>query len=337
MEHTIYDNDEMMITADSGFVKTNNHPLKDHGEIDIIADIHGQLEKLESLLTLLGYRSINGSWSHPRRKVLFLGDYIDRGPRIRETLGLVREMVDRGNAMALMGNHEFNAVAFHTNGDDGAPLRPHSPKNLAQHRATLESFVGHEPELADAIEWFKGLPMFLELAGLRAVHACWSEADISLLRGMSLHDRGFLIRATTMKRSPEYRSIERVLKGPEITLPGGMTHITPDGNSRPEMRVRWWGLEGEGRTVAEIAMPPGSLASWEIIPRGVLSGTPCLPPGGKPVFFGHYWLAPDAPKEPLAPGICCLDFSAGKAGPLAAYRWDGERELSAAKIITTNN
>ena len=74
--------------------------------IDFIGDIHGHADVLEQLLTKLGYSKCNGAYSHPTRKVLFVGDYVDRGPKIRETLQIVRGMVESGNAIALMGNHE---------------------------------------------------------------------------------------------------------------------------------------------------------------------------------------------------------------------------------------
>jgi len=302
-------------------------------KIDIIPDIHGQVEKLQALLTKLGYSNDGLVWSHPDRTALFLGDYIDRGPRIRETLLLVRGMVEAGNAIALMGNHELNAVAYHTNGDDGIPLRAHSSKNTSQHQATLDAFAGKDEELEEFIEWFKGLPMFLELDGFRAVHACWSEEHITFLGGKSLHDREFLIKATSAKSSAEYEAIETVLKGPELLLPDGMTHQTPDGIVRDEMRVRWWGLDRESKTVADLIMPPGALGSNEMVPSEFLSVVPNLPDGGKPVFFGHYWLPAQTPKTPLAPGICCLDFSAGKDGPLVAYQWDGNSSLAESNFV----
>jgi hypothetical protein len=53
---------------------------------------------------------------------------------------------------------------------------------------------------------------------------------------------------------------------------------------------------------------------------------------GTPVFFGHYWLTG---KISLQSNRCaCLDYSAGKGGPLAAYRFDGESDLSAAKFLS---
>tara|TARA_A100001015_G_scaffold179280_1_gene199318 strand:- start:61 stop:258 length:198 start_codon:yes stop_codon:yes gene_type:complete len=63
--------------------------------------------------------------------VIFLGDFIDRGESLyehKELLGIVMKMVRAGNALSVMGNHEFNALAYHTE-VDGMPLRPHSKKN----------------------------------------------------------------------------------------------------------------------------------------------------------------------------------------------------------------
>src|SRR4051794_12822922 len=104
--------------------------------IDLIGDIHGYANKLEELLTKLNYSSKNGCFSHPTRKVVFVGDYIDRGPQIRQTLEIVRAMVESGNAIALMGNHEYNALCFHFQETEGGHLRKHLIKNIIQHYET---------------------------------------------------------------------------------------------------------------------------------------------------------------------------------------------------------
>ena len=108
---------------------------------DIIGDIHGHAAPLRALLEKLGYREVAGAYSHPERKVIFLGDFIDRGPEIRETLQTVRAMVDGGSALAVMGNHEFNAMAYHTPDGQGDYLRKHTPEKVEQHRATMEQLV----------------------------------------------------------------------------------------------------------------------------------------------------------------------------------------------------
>jgi predicted MPP superfamily phosphohydrolase len=75
---------------------------------DIIGDIHGELEGLRLLLEKLGYEAEGGSFHHPEgRKLIFVGDLIDRGPESRGVLHLVRRLVDSGQALVVMGNHEY--------------------------------------------------------------------------------------------------------------------------------------------------------------------------------------------------------------------------------------
>ena len=92
-----------------------------------------------------------------------MGDFIDRGPCQLETVEIVRRMVDVGGALAVMGNHEFNAIAWFLPDPDcpGEYLRPrHSPKygekNHKQHEAFLKEVEGtsHHKEI---IDWFLSL------------------------------------------------------------------------------------------------------------------------------------------------------------------------------------
>ena len=62
--------------------------------VDLVGDMHGHADKLEALLHKLGYKKSGGTYSHPERKVIFVGDYIDRGPKIIKTLEIVKAMVD---------------------------------------------------------------------------------------------------------------------------------------------------------------------------------------------------------------------------------------------------
>ncbi|MDA9556996.1 metallophosphoesterase [Vibrio sp.] len=88
-----------------------------HKNYDIIGDIHGHGEKLQQILTQLGYTLSKTGYFHPRRKVIFVGDFIDRGEALKQheaLLDIVIPMVENGHALAVMGNHEFNALAYHT-------------------------------------------------------------------------------------------------------------------------------------------------------------------------------------------------------------------------------
>ncbi len=129
---------------------------------DIIGDIHGYADTLEALLQKMGYEKHKGVYAHPERKVLFVGDYIDRGPQIKETLAIVRAMVETGNAIALMGNHEYNAVCFHFQETEGGHLRKHDIKNIIQHYETLKQFQNRQSEYEDYIDWFKTLPLIMK-------------------------------------------------------------------------------------------------------------------------------------------------------------------------------
>jgi len=81
--------------------------LDDHGPLDIIGDIHGCYDELSRLMTRLGY-DVSGSRLRPPagRRALFLGDLVDRGPEIPQVLRLAMEMVARGTALCLPGNHD---------------------------------------------------------------------------------------------------------------------------------------------------------------------------------------------------------------------------------------
>ena len=88
-----------------------NNRKHDHGPFDIIGDVHGCFDELHSLLTELGYTisSSNGTIDarHPEgRKAVFLGDLVDRGPKVPEVLKLVMSMSAAGTALAVPGNHD---------------------------------------------------------------------------------------------------------------------------------------------------------------------------------------------------------------------------------------
>ena len=68
---------------------------------DLVGDIHGHATELWQLLEELGYREHDGSYRHANRKMVFVGDFIDRGPQIREVLQTVRPMIDGGSALAV--------------------------------------------------------------------------------------------------------------------------------------------------------------------------------------------------------------------------------------------
>jgi hypothetical protein len=81
---------------------------------DLIGDVHGQYDKLVALLEHLGYAVLIDTWWHPDRTAIFVGDLIDRGPKQVETIDLVEKMVSASKTRCILGNHEFNAIAWLT-------------------------------------------------------------------------------------------------------------------------------------------------------------------------------------------------------------------------------
>ncbi len=299
---------------------------------DLIGDIHGHAQKLVQLLERLGYENGATGYCHPTRQVIFLGDFIDRGEALREhrrLLDIVMTMVENGHALAVMGNHEFNALAFHTE-YKGRPLRPHNDKNKKQHRAFLNEFE-HAPEQKQKVlDFFKTLPLWLELDGLRVVHACWDQASIDYLQTQTT-DQKLTAQLLIDGSDPEHKSfaaLERVLKGVEVALPEGVSFNDKDGHPRNAVRVQWWRTDAP--TLGDMALPFGvdiGFAAALPVPGDI----PRYGKGECPCFVGHYWLR-GAP-APLSDNVACLDYSVAKGGHLVAYRFDGERVLSAEKFV----
>lgn len=293
---------------------------------DLIGDIHGHAGALVKLLEHLGYRHSGSGYCHPARKVIFLGDFIDRGEHLaqhKQLLTIVMPMVQNGHALAVMGNHEFNALAYHTE-VNGLFLRPHTEKNRKQHSAFLNEFDEDFEAKNEVLDFFYELPMWLELDGLRVVHACWDYGAIEFLRARegSKMTPDLLVRAST-EGTPEFKAVETLLKGHEIPLPIGVNFTDKDGNVREWIRVQWW--NSEATALGDIALPFGiELGDSANLPMP--QGIPKYDASDKPCFIGHYWLSGDP--EPLAANIACLDYSVAKNGKLVAYRWSGESRLT---------
>ena len=301
---------------------------------DIIGDIHGHADKLTALLRRLGYRDHSGAWRHPDRSAIFVGDFIDRGPGQLETLGIVRRMIDAGSAQAVMGNHEFNAIAWYTPDPetDGEHLRRRTPKNHKQHKAFLDEADNDSDLHRELVQWFLTLPLWLDLPGLRVAHACWhpglmAKIEPHLEPARTLNPA--LVAAASRKGSMEYRVIEGLTKGLEVELPPGHGFDDKEGHHRKNARIRWWDATAVTYRDACIVEPG---APGELPDVAMPDGAPLGYSGDKPVFFGHYWF--NGIPKPLSARVACVDYSAGKGGPLVAYRWEGEPELRAGGFVS---
>lgn len=300
-----------------------------YNTFDLIGDIHGHADHLVQLLDTLGYENINGIYQQKGRQVIFVGDYIDRGPKIRETLQIVKGMVDHGHAIALMGNHEYNAICFNTPTHNGGYLRKHTDKNVSQHKETLRQFENHRDEYDEYIRWFLTLPLYYENENIRAVHATWDAHQISHLHNKLNNQRLTypLVHEASDKSSILHQAIEITLKGKEAPLPSGESFFDKDGHERTDIRIEWW-QNPQDKSYKQMSVLKD--LTMDDIPYKSDDDT-YYGENEKPVFFGHYWLKG---KPNLYRGnICCLDYSVAKGGYLTAYRYDGESTLDREKLV----
>ncbi|MBZ9560083.1 MULTISPECIES: metallophosphoesterase [unclassified Modicisalibacter] len=304
---------------------------------DLIGDVHGCGATLAALLEKLDYRREGGVYRHPRRKAIFLGDLIDRGPRIRLAVSIARRMVEAGEAHIVMGNHEINALAYNRRCPSGSScewLREHTPRHNRIIRETLEQYRHHPGEWEDALAWFMTIPLVLEIDGLRVVHACW---DAPLIRRfLARHPSGRIDEAFLAESADSgsfaFRVLERLTRGTHLRLPEGVEIHSGDGFTRRTFRAHFWAREP--RTYGDVVFQPDNLPGdleTQPLSEAELASLPYYGPDEPPLFLGHYWCE-GVPALP-APNIACLDYSAVKFGRLVAYRWDGEATLDADKFV----
>jgi len=306
---------------------------------DLIGDVHGAADALRALLARMGYAERGGAFRHPERTAVFVGDLLDRGPQIRETLVLARAMVEAGSALAVAGNHEWNAFLYHQPDREwpGEFLRPRSDRHDRQVAATLDQVPAGE--LASHLAFLRSLPLHLELGGLRVVHACWDEEAIAVAgRGLERHGGmtdTFLVEAAR-PGTELYGAVEVLLKGREMTLPEGVHIVDQEGRRRRRARTRWYlppdGLSLSGYAFQELFGPAAEAA----VPAAARAEACPYPPEARPVFIGHYAQRAPTP-APLAANVACLDYSVlAPGGFLCAYRWDGELHLEPGRFVRSD-
>ncbi len=307
-------------------------------QYDLVGDIHGCADALVALLRKMEYREERGAWRHPDRQAVFVGDFIDRGPHQVYTVNIARRMVEAGTALAVMGNHEFNAIGWNTSDPmrPGEYLRKHSERNRHQHAAFLNEVEG-TPLHDELVDWFRTLPLWLELPGLNVVHACWHDPFIAELLRMLPADRTLPSALYTEAfREPDdeaskdtagftvFKALEALTKGMEANLPPSCSFRDADGHERTRIRTQWW----RSGTVAyrEAAEAPpfildqlATLGSTEHVPAHAVPGYA----RDAPVLFGHYWRTGN-PEVIDGGRLACIDYSIAKGGKLVAYRWEGE-------------
>jgi hypothetical protein len=274
------------------------------GPLDLVGDVHGEIDALRSVLDCLGYDEGGG---HPAgRKLVFLGDLVDRGPDSPAVFRIVARLVGDGRAQCVLGNHELNLLLdlrkegnawFFGEANEvmGQPARP-VPQRAADERTREQMVV-----------FFRSLPLALERADLRVVHAAWDRRAIDSVRG----------RTDALRAASEFRQL--VEEGLRLRPPADDTERKLALQNGNPVKVLTSGPERRLARVSRASGKPrleGRAPWWE----GYGRDEPfCV--------FGHYWrvllsgedrldyLFDDArPHAALGKGgtALCLDYSVGK-------------------------
>ncbi len=154
------------------------------GPVDIVGDVHGEFEVMNRLLAHLGYDD-NGN-SADGRRLVFLGDLIDRGPDAPAVVDKVMDLVAAGKAFCIMGNHELNILLGRPLPGNGWFIQPNPLEKAGEF---LSRKV--DPKKVDTyLDFFASLPLVLHNNSLRLVHACWHRPSIERLqRDIALRTR----------------------------------------------------------------------------------------------------------------------------------------------------
>ena len=299
---------------------------------DIIGDLHGHYDLLVSMLKELGYREEGKSFIHDNRKAIFTGDYINRGPAIRQTVNLIRSMVENGNALAILGNHELNAILYSTLDQNGKFFRKHLSRYKLPLLKTLDEFSSRQKEYDEMIKWFRHLPLYLDLGEIRIVHGSWNPEHIATfekyMAGEHKLKKSFLKEFIS---NPELNSaITELTKGVEFQLPKDLIVRDSKGISRRSFRIKWW-EPAEGKTFNEISFSNRFKLPEYTIPKEIIPSINHYTEDLPPVFFGHYCLE----KEHLIikDNLCCVDRCVVRSQTLTAYRWNGEKTLNPDNLV----
>src|SRR4051812_33428974 len=133
------------------------------GPFDIFGDLHGCADELRTLLHTLGWERCElpepespwgaESWRHPAgRKAIFLGDLVDRGPQVLDTVRIARNMVKAGSAFCIAGNHDVKLLRWlrgkqvqvrHGLAQSITEIEPLAPEDRSKLASFLDSLVSH--------------------------------------------------------------------------------------------------------------------------------------------------------------------------------------------------
>lgn len=266
------------------------------GPIDVVGDVHGEIDALEDLLRVLGHE---GRGTHRQaRRLVFIGDLCDRGPDSPAVIRRVREMVAEGTAQCLLGNHELNVLRGVRKEANGWFFADDHDRRRGLY-LDARPLGSDDAARREVLRFFASLPVVLERADLRLVHACWDDDRIDELRELQgtasavelyrRYARRSDERSQALGRHDEVKALlaryGSQLHDPATPVP--MLEVLAEHDVDYQMsnplRVLTSGTEHR-------ADAPYFLAGkWRMVERGEWWRSYS---SATPVLFGHYWRWP---------------------------------------------
>lgn len=289
---------------------------------NFVGDVHGDYDGLVTKLKSEGYYfDENNILKSDHNIAIFIGDYIDRGYQNIKVLELVKSMVEAKNALAILGNHDWNWLKFNTLNNEGKPLREHSIGNLKQNENTRNEWKDLSVEKQDELlNWLGDLPFYINHSEFMAGHAFISENIIievekhakSLWCSLTFNGLKEIIKKTpTIQQKILLDYIDIILTGFEASLPNGITFIDKGGKERDMARIKWWKLEEakllfDGIVNAETHNGSETFRQTDFPSKTKTSILKMVGTSEKQVFFGHFQVENES--DLTSGNFNCLDF-----------------------------
>ena len=141
-------------------------------QIFVIGDLHGSFQKLEKLLE---------KWKVKEQRLIFLGDYINRGDDSLQVLQRVKELVEDYGAIALKGNHESMFLEWLDEPDKhagmflnigGVPTLQSMKTFVLEGEPTIPQLIaGIKREHGPLLAWMDRLPLYYRWGDYFFAHA----------------------------------------------------------------------------------------------------------------------------------------------------------------------
>lgn len=293
------------------------------GALDIVGDVHGELEALQALLRQLGY---GPGGDHPDgRHLVFVGDLCDRGADSGAVVQWVADRVSTGRAQCVLGNHELNLLLQLRKQANGWFFGEDHDRKKGRF---TECTPATEIQRQTFLTFFASLPLTLARADLRVVHAAWHPGSLAALGAGAVSIPRAYSQLSTQSAAwvqsqglgaavnQAYREWGAQLTNPEATVPllPALGQADEHFQMSNPIRVLTSGVE----QLAQKAFYASG--KWRMVTR--------VPwwndyRDAVPVVFGHYWRrARPHPREQFSRDE--PDLFAGAA----ANQWVGPRQTA---------